>query len=89
MQHLDVRPDLDQLPWSDLRGGSYREAIIERVGLLRDGTESGRAVLAIVARCADGSVVVAETTLRLADVAVRALASSPVYVADRAVDEGA
>jgi hypothetical protein len=49
-----------------------------RVGLLRHGTQQGNATVSFAIRLHDGRVVLAETTVRLARLAARALAASPV-----------
>lgn len=75
---LDVRPDMEANPWTDLNPGEVRHGYIERVGLLRAGTVQGRASVALVARLDDGQLVVVETTWRLFHTAARALAASPI-----------
>jgi hypothetical protein len=74
---LDVRPDIERSPWSDL-GQDIPDGRIERVGLLRNGTSGGRAVVAIVITLPDGRRVLGQTTWRLFNSAARALAASPI-----------
>lgn len=74
---LDVRTDMDQAPWSDLRDVEREHGMVERIGLLRNGTDGGRASVALVIRLDGGQVVVAETTWRLFRAAVEALMASP------------
>jgi hypothetical protein len=73
---LDVRPDIEQAPWSDLLGADH--GVVRRIGLLRNGTTGGRASLVLAIQLDDGRWVVAETTYRLFRTATRALAASPV-----------
>lgn len=77
---LDVRADLDRQPWSDLSGVVAQTEMgqVERVGLLRHATADGRAVVAMVVRLPDGTVVTAQTTLRLARAAIAVLGASPL-----------
>lgn len=74
---IDVRPDMDQAPWTDLPRKDILHGQVERAGLLRHGTSDGRASVALVVRLDDGRPVVAETTWRLFNTAARALAASP------------
>lgn len=78
MTSLDVRPDMDRAPWTDIDRDGLLAGQLERVGLLRHGTTQGRASVALLGRLDDGRVVVLETTWRLLHAAVRALAASPV-----------
>lgn len=80
---LDVRPNMELNPWYDIPGGSYGQGIIERIGLLPNGTANGRPTVALLVRMADGSAVLAETTWALLSSAVRALDASPVAELDR------
>lgn len=69
MTQLTVTPDIEAAPWSDLshemlkhnKGGKSAE--IERIGLLRHGTQQGNATVELLIRLPNGEVVVAETTL--------------------------
>lgn len=83
MEHIDVRPNMDLNPWTDLRPGKFGHGMVERIGLLPSGTAGGRPSVALLVRLADGTPVVAETTWVLLEAAVRALAASPVAELDR------
>lgn len=74
---LDITPDIDLAPWKDAKGAKH--GIVERVGLLRNGTSSGRAAVEILIRLDDGSLVLAETTLRLARTAAAGIVASAVF----------
>ncbi|MCU1677690.1 MAG: hypothetical protein JWM93_2448 [Frankiales bacterium] len=92
---LTITPDIDRSPWVDLdlaaslnaahstvppvAGAPVQMARIERVGLLRHGTQEGRATVTVLVRLPDGSFVLAETTLRNAAMAARVIAASPAY----------
>lgn len=77
MEPLSVIPDIERAPWSDLPV-NVLQGRLERLGLLRNGTQQGRATIAMVVRLPDGTPVVAETTWRLFNLAARALAASPI-----------
>ena len=79
---LEVSADLDRAPWSDLGARTVTHGMVQRIGLLPNGTQNGRASVALVIRTDDGRIVVAETTWRLFNVAARALAASPVAAAE-------
>ncbi len=79
---LDIRPNLEAAPWDDLPAPAGH-GIIERIGLLPNGTNSGRPVLAMVIRLGDGQHVIAQTTWALISSTIRALAGSPVAELDR------
>lgn len=76
MINLTITPDIDQAPWTDLT--EVIPGKLARIGLLRNGTEQGRATIALVIQLDDGTHVVAETTWRLFNASARALAASPV-----------
>jgi len=76
MIDLTITPDIDRAPWTDLT--EVIPGKLTRIGLLRNGTEQGRATIALVIQLDDGSHVVAETTWRLFNASARALAVSPV-----------
>lgn len=78
MTPLDVRPDIEQNPWTDVEPKALLHGQIERIGLLRHGTTGGRASVALLIRMDDGRAVIGETTWRLFHAAARALAASPV-----------
>jgi hypothetical protein len=82
---LIITPNIELNPWADLKDGApYPGGVIERIGLLPNGTAKGRPTVAMVIRMEDGTVVVAETTWVLFNGAARALAASPVAELDRA-----
>lgn len=81
---LDVRPNMELDPWTDLRTVPFAgQGTVERIGLLPGGTTGGRPSIAMIIRLADGRHVLAETTWALMETAVRALAASPVAELDR------
>jgi hypothetical protein len=81
---LTITTNLDIDPWTDLLDAGLPHnpngvtARIERVGVLPNGTQQGRACIALLVRLPDGTPVIAETTLRLFNVAARAVAATPV-----------
>lgn len=85
---LNVRVNLDIDPWADLvpddlphnTGGVT--ALIERIGLLPPGMQSGRATVEFLIRLPDGELVIAETSLRLFRLASAALLAAPVAELD-------
>lgn len=89
---IQITPNIELDPWSELRdlvatGDLITDlngpsATIERVGLLPNGTRSGRAVVMFQVRLPDGRVVLAETTLRLFRGVAAALLASPVAQLD-------
>jgi hypothetical protein len=81
---LDVRPNLELDPWTDLRSVPFAgQGTVQRIGLLPGGTTGGRPSIAMIVRLSDGRQVLAETTWALMETAVRALAASPVAELDR------
>ena len=77
MEPLTVTPDVERAPWTDIPP-SAPHGKLERIGLLRNGTEQGRATVGLVIKLDDGTHVVAETTWRLFNTSARALAASPI-----------
>ena len=75
---LNVSTDIEQTPWVEVDPSTNQSGVVERVGLLRNGTRGGRATVALLIRLEDGSTVVAETTFRLWRIAVAAMKASPV-----------
>lgn len=75
---LNITPDLDANPWTDLQSDNPGVGTVTRVGLLRHGTIQGRATVGVVVTMPDGSRVLAQTTWRLWQTATRALAAGPV-----------
>ena len=86
MTKLDIRADLDAQPWSDLpfdvtrshTAELWSDGLVERIGLMRNGTRNGRAVVALAIRMPDGTVVVGQTTWRLFRLAATALSASAI-----------
>lgn len=74
---LDVNTNIQDGDWSDLPQPTLPGALI-RIGLLRNGTSQGRAVVAMAVRLEDGSTVLVQTTWRLMRTAVAALEAGPV-----------
>lgn len=85
MPGLTLTTNLDLDPWTDLAGhvDESRFGTIERVGLLPNGTSTGRPTIVVLVRLPDGSIVTGETTWALWTSATRALAASPVAEFDR------
>lgn len=87
-QMLSVTPNLELDPWTDLSPATMPHntnglsAGITRIGVLPNGTQSGRATVMLEVVLPDGSRVIAETTLRLFDAAARAVLASPVAQMD-------
>lgn len=78
MTTLDIRPDLEGSPWSDLEGMPHEHAEIERVGLLADAVDDGSTAVVLLLRTEYGRPIVAHTTLRLARQAVAILRRAPL-----------
>lgn len=83
MQHLSVHLDCEQ-DRLDL-AGLTASGMIKDIGLLRHGTENGKATVAITIELEDGSVVLGQTTWALLRTAYAALAASPI-VAEEVID---
>ena len=87
---LEISLDAEKYPWKNVgrispqQGGAT--CLIEKVGLLANATQQGRAGLAILVRMPDGTAVVAETSLRNAVAAVAALYTSEVFKAENMDD---
>jgi hypothetical protein len=81
---LTITTNLDINPWTDVVAAGLPHnpdgvtARIERVGVLPNATQQGRACVAFLIRLPDGTPVIAETTLRLFDFAAKAIANTPV-----------
>jgi hypothetical protein len=81
---LTITPNVELNPWTDLeQEAPYPRGVIERIGLLPEGTAKGRPTVALIIRMDDGSLVFAETTWALFGNAAQALAASPVAELDR------
>lgn len=74
---LDVTIDPQTAPWTDLDARAIMHGTVERIAFLPQGTKRGRASVALLVRCDDGTVVVGETTYRLYAAAARAIAAAP------------
>jgi len=85
MTTLDIRPDLEGSPWTDLEGMPHEHAEIERVGLLANATDDGEPAVVLLLKTEYGRPIVAHTTLKLARQAVAILRRAPLctQVADR------
>lgn len=75
---LELSLDVEAAPWVDLRDAELHPGAIERAGVMRNGTSSGRATVMLLVRTDDGQYVVGETTLRLFLAAARAIAACPL-----------
>ncbi|MEX5637433.1 hypothetical protein [Parafrankia sp. FMc2] len=74
--HLAITPDVERDPWTDITNPTPGQ--LTRIGLLRRGTTDGRASAALVVELPDGTQAIAQTTWRVLQAAVRALAAGPV-----------
>jgi hypothetical protein len=81
---LSVTTNLDLNPWTDLRGNvdflmdpEGKNATVERIGVLPNGTHQGRACVELLIKLPDGRLVIAETTLRLFRMAAAAVLATP------------
>lgn len=63
MIHVDVRPDLEASPWSDLH--DPQPATLEAIGALPRGMTSGKTSVALRIKLENGETVVAQTSLAL------------------------
>jgi hypothetical protein len=70
--HIILDATEDELPGVAERKG---QGMVTAIGGIPQGTESGKASVAVVMTLTDGSTVVGETTLALLNDAVRALAA--------------
>jgi hypothetical protein len=80
---LDVRLDLDARPWPDMTVANTMGAPLERIGLMRNGTVSGKPTVFLIGTLSTdaGDVFVAfETTYRLLRGAMRAFAATSVGI---------
>lgn len=83
---LSITPNIELDPWDDLKplrtkcphnlGGL--SASMTRIGLMPNGTASGRPTVMLEVVLPNGERVIAETTLRLFRMASAALLASPV-----------
>lgn len=79
---LEITPDVERSPWVEIDPSTAIEAPIVRIGLLRNGTTTGRASVALAIPLPDGRVVLAQTTWRLFHTAARSLAASAIAQAE-------
>lgn len=84
MTPLTITPDIDRAPWNDL-SPDVQTGMLERIGLLRHGTDGGKASVGLVVRLEDGTPVVAQTTWALLRTAYLSLAATPI-VAEEVID---
>jgi hypothetical protein len=77
--HLDV--EQNPLPTDNL----VADGELSDIGLLRHGTKSGKAVVAVVVTLADGRQVIGQTTWALLRTAYAGLAASPI-VAEEVIE---
>lgn len=80
---ISITPNLELSPWTDLADAAPGIGTVERIGLLPNGTTSGRPVVGIVVRAADGQRHIVQTTWALFRTAARGLDASPVAELDR------
>lgn len=79
---LDIRADIERSPWTEAEAPRAKSGRLTSVGLLRAGTTTGRASIALLVQLPDGSTVIAQTTWRAFNAAARALAASPLAQAE-------
>jgi hypothetical protein len=88
VSEMTITPNIDNSPWNDLMDRVHPDSMsaplprIIRIGLLPQGTTTGRATVSVAIELADGKIVFAETTLKLFRTASRALMASPVAEAE-------
>lgn len=77
---LTITTNLELDPWTDLHPirAQLVESNIERIGVLPNGTQNGKACVEFLMRTADGQTVVAETTLALFRMAAAAVLATPI-----------
>ena len=79
MPDLTITADLDAMPWSDLPElGDVDPAVIERVGLMPAGMQSGDPAFLMVVRLPDGTRVPVQTSWRLMRSALQSLDVNPL-----------
>lgn len=77
MTPLSIKPNLEVAPL-EVADPEAPKGAVTQIGLMPNATSEGRAVVAMVIVLEDGREVVAATTWRLLNSAVRALAAGPV-----------
>lgn len=87
MTPLTVTPDIERAPWDDLNLArpDINDGRLARIGLLRHGTEGGKASVGVVIELPDGTHIIGQTTWALFRTAFHALNASPV-VAEEVID---
>lgn len=84
MTPLSVTPNLELDGWPECTAENLphnaggETAKLERVGILPNATANGKAAVEFLIRMPDGTLLVAETTLRLFLVASSMVAAAPV-----------
>lgn len=86
---ITVTADMSVTPWMEDRAAIHdyasnhpAPAVVEKIGILPGGLTSGRASVELLIRMPDGTVVLAETTLRLFRTAATFLLASPIAEAE-------
>ena len=90
MTMLTVIPDLEQQEFIDWKRAQacnrkHGEGTVTGVGLMRNGTKGGKAVVMFRIEQPDGSQVIGQTTWALLRTAYGALAATPI-VAEEVID---
>lgn len=76
-EKLDVRPNIDNRPWDDITSGKLlATGKVTRIALVPNGTQGGKASVAVAIRTPQGWVI-GETTWALMRAALHALEASP------------
>ena len=75
---LNITPNIDNSPWTELNGPRAYPGLgtIVRIGRLPSGTSSGKSTVSIMIEMPDGKLVAGQTTMALMVAAVRALAGA-------------
>ena len=77
MTTLDITPNLDATPWTDLKDVKQLGRI-SRVGRLPEGTSGGKSTVVLLITMPDGQQVLGETTLALFAAAAGAMQAADV-----------
>lgn len=79
MTHLDLNLDIERNPWRDIQDDDRLEVgVVERLGLLRNGMQSGAASVAVVVVLPDGRRVIGETSWAALRTAYAGMNASPI-----------
>lgn len=62
---LQITPEIDDAPWTDLQERKHHQGMLTRIAGLSKGTQAGKPSVMILVECEDGTVVTAQTTLAL------------------------